>query len=94
MASFRREYDRERAYSPSEFRELLSFHEARVDRLAAALLMPGFIVQAALENFGVSGLIPIYGSNILRLEDKLLARHEVSEYIVSEIGLGNEAMAI
>lgn len=119
MASFRREYGQERAYSPSEYRELLSFREARVDRLAAALLMPGFIVQAALENFGVSGLIPIYGSNILRLEDKLLvqkmaasmgvsytaflirlkelhllARHEVSEYIVSEIGLGNEAVAI
>lgn len=119
MASFRREYGRERAYSPSEYRELLSFREARVDRLAAALLMPGFMVRAVLGNFGVSGLIPIYGSNILRLEDKLLvqkmaaamgvsytaflirlkelhllARHEVSEYIVSEIGLGSEAVAI
>lgn len=119
MASFRREYGRERAYSPSEYRELLSFREARVDRLAAALLMPGFMVRAVLENFDISGLIPIYGSNILRLEDKLLvqkmaaamgvsytaflirlkelhllARHDVSEYIVCEIGLGNEAVAI
>lgn len=119
MASFRREFDRERAYTPTEYRELLSFREVRVDRLAAALLMPGFMVRAVLGKFGVSGLIPIYGSNILRLEDKLLvqkmaaamgvsytaflirlkelhllARHDVSEYIVSEIGLGSEAVAI
>lgn len=119
MASFRQEYGRERAYNPSEYRELLNFREARVDRLAAALLMPGFMVRAVLENFGVSSLIPIYGNNILRLEDKLLVqkmaavmgvsytaflirlkelglltRHDISEYIAGEIGLGNEVMAI
>lgn len=33
MASFRQEYGRERAYSPSEYRELLSVREAQVDRL-------------------------------------------------------------
>jgi len=119
MASFHREYDRERAYTPQELKELLSLREARVDRLAASLLMPGFMVRAVLERFGVSNLIPIYGSNLLRLEDKLLvqkmaatmevsytaflirlrelhllARHDISEYIVSEIGLGSEAMAL
>lgn len=119
MASFHREYDKEHAYTSQELKELLSFREARVDRLAAALLMPGFMVRAVLENFGISSLIPIYGDNLLRLEDKLLiqrmaavmgvsytaflirlkelhllARHDISEYIVSEIGLGNEAMAI
>lgn len=119
MAFFHREFDRERAYSPQELRELLSFREARVDRLAAALLMPGFMVREVLERFEVAGLIPIFGSNLLRLEDKLLvqkmagamgvsytaflirlkelhllARHDISEYIVSEIGLGNEAMAL
>lgn len=119
MASFHREYDREQVYSPSEYRELLNFREARVDRLAAALLMPCFMVRAVLEHFNVSSLIPIYGSNLLRMEDKLLvqkmaaamgvsytaflirlkelhllARHDVSEYIVCEIGLGNEAVAI
>ena len=119
MASFRREYGRERAYTPGEYRELLSFREARVDRLAAALLMPGFMVRAVLGCFGVSGLIPIYGSNLLRLEDKLLVqkmadvmgvsytaffirlkelglliRHDISEYIVREIGLGSEVAVL
>lgn len=119
MASFHREYDRERAYSPQELRGLLSFREARVDRLAAALLMPRFMVHEVLERFGVSEPIPIYGSNLLRLEDKLLVRkmanamgvsytaflirlkelslvkrHDISEYIACEIGLGNEVMAL
>lgn len=119
MASFHREYDRERIYSPQELKELLSFRETRVDRLAAALLMPRYMVQAVLKSFGVSRLIPIYGCNLLRLEDKLLVqkmsgamgvsytaflirlkelnllkRHDISEYIASEIGLGNGVMAL
>lgn len=73
-ASFHREYDRERAYSPQELKELLSFREARVDRLAAALLMPRFMVREVLGRFGVFWLIPIYGDNLLRLEDKLLVQ--------------------
>lgn len=73
-ASFHREYDRERAYSPQELKELLSFREARVDRLAAALLMPRFMVREVLGRFGISWLIPIYGDNLLRLEDKLLVQ--------------------
>lgn len=118
-ASFRQEYDFERDYSPQELKEVLSFREARVDRLAAALLMPRFMVHEVMKRFAVPGLIPIYGNNLLRLEDKLLvqkmagamgvsytaflirlkelgllARHDVSEYIASELGLGNEATAI
>lgn len=118
-ASFHREFNREHTYSPQELKELLSFREARVDRLAAALLMPGFVVRKVLEKFGVAGLIPIYGNNLLRLGDKLLvqkmagvmgvsytallirlkelhllARHDISEYIVMEIGLGRRAAAL
>lgn len=119
LASFHREYDRERTYSPQELKELLSFRESRVDRLAAALLMPRFMVQEVLKRFDVSSLIPIYGSHLLRLEDKLLVqkmagamgvsytaflirlkelglltRHDISEYIIGEIGLGEEMMAL
>lgn len=36
-----------------------------------------------------------YTAFLIRLKElHLLVRHEVSEYIVSEIGLGNEAVAI
>lgn len=116
-ASFHREYDRERAYSPQELRELLSFREAQVDRLAAALLMPGFMVRNVLNRFAGAEAISLYGDNLLRLEDKLLVKkmagamnvsytaflirlkelrlleqHDVSEYILREIGLGNGGM--
>ncbi len=118
VASFHREYDNERSYSPQELRELLSFREAQVDRLAAALLMPGFMVRNTLGRFAGTMAIPIYGDNLLRLEDKLLVkkmadvmdvsytaflirlkelhlleRHDVSEYITREIGLGNEMIS-
>lgn len=73
-ACFHRKYDKGRAYSPRELKELLSFREARVDRLAAALLMPRFMVREVLGRFGISWLIPIYGDNLLRLEDKLLVQ--------------------
>lgn len=73
-ASFYREYDSERPYAPQELRELLSFREAQVDRLAAALLMPRFMVLNIVKRFTGEGPIPIYGDNLLRLEDKLLVR--------------------
>ncbi len=85
-----------------------------MDRLAAALLMPGFMVRNVLDRFAVAETISIYGDNLLRLEDKLLVkkmagvmgvsytaflirlkelrlleRHDISEYITREIGLGN-----
>ena len=74
MASFHREYDREHTYSPQELKELLSFQETRVDRLAAALLMPRFMVYEVLKRFAVSELIPIFGNNLLRLSDKMLVQ--------------------
>lgn len=119
MASFHREYDSERAYSSQELKELLSFRENRVDRLAAALLMPRFMVHEVLKRFDVSERIAIYGNNLLRLEDKLLVqkmagvmgvsytafcirlkeldlleRHDISEYIAHEIGLGSEVAVL
>ena len=74
QASFHREYDRERAYSPQELRELLSFRETQVDRLGAAILMPRYMVQNVVCRFAGREAISIYGDSLLRLEDKLLVR--------------------
>lgn len=73
-ACFHRSHDKGHACSRQELKGLLSFREARVDRLAAALLMPRFMVQEVLGRFRVSRLIPIYGDNLLRLGDKLLVQ--------------------
>ena len=73
-ASFHREYDHEQIYSPQRLRELLDIREAQMDRLAAALLMPRFMVQNIVRRLAGKQAIPVYGDNILRLEDKLLVR--------------------
>lgn len=72
QATFHREYDKERIYTPEDFRTLFNFQESQIDRLGAALLMPRFMVFNVAEKFGVSDGIPVYGDNILRLSDKLL----------------------
>lgn len=119
IAAFRRVDDGEHTYSTKEFKTLLNVHESQVDRLAAALLMPRFMVREVLKQFAVTGLIPVYGHDLLRLEDKaliqrmagtmevsytaflirlkelcLMERHDVSEYIAKEIGIGNGVMAL
>ncbi|WP_036594902.1 ImmA/IrrE family metallo-endopeptidase [Oribacterium asaccharolyticum] len=45
-----------------------------MDRLAAALLMPRYMVLNNVNRFTAGKPISIYGSNLLRLEDKLLAQ--------------------
>ena len=74
LASFRREQDKGGAYGPQELRELLSVQEAKVDRLAAALLMPAYIVRNVIGQFAGTEAISLYGDNLLRLEDKLLVQ--------------------
>ena len=73
-ASFHREYDNERVYTPQDLRELLSFRENQMDRMAAALLMPGFMMKNAVDKFTVGKPVSIYGDNLISLEDKLLVQ--------------------
>ena len=90
-AAFHREYDRDKSYSQKELQALLNFQESRVDRLGAALLMPFFIVQNAMEQVIGKHTIPIYGENIFRFEDKLriqkLAQHMGVSYTALMIRL-------
>ena len=113
QASFHREYDNERSYTPKDLKRLFSFKETQIDRMGAALLMPRFMVFNVVKTHGVKDGLPIYGDSILRVEDKLLIqemanamgvsftaflirlrelgilrRHELSEYITGEMGLG------
>lgn len=73
-ASFHREYDNERAYSPQELRDLLSFRESQMDRMAAALLMPGFMTRNTVDKFTAGKPVSIYGDSLISLEDKLLVQ--------------------
>lgn len=74
-ASFHREYDNERTYSKQELRELFSFRENQMDRMAAAVLMPKFMLRNVLDQFTAGKPISIYGDNLITVEDKLLVRN-------------------
>ena len=113
QASFHREYDNERIYTPTELKTLFNFKETQIDRMGAALLMPRFMVRNVAEAYGILNGIPIYGDSVLRAADHLLIqeianemgasfaaflirlrelgllqRHDISEYITEEMGLG------
>jgi len=119
QASFHREYDNERNYSPKDLKCLFSFKETQIDRMGAALLMPRFMVFNVVKTHGVKDGLPIYGDSILRVEDKLLIqemanamgvsftaflirlrelgilkRHDLSEYITGEMGLGKAGVPL
>lgn len=79
QASFHREYDSERAYTPRELKTLFSFRETQIDRMGAALLMPRFTVFNLAESFGVANGIPIYGDSILRDTEHLTIQKMANE---------------
>ena len=72
LARHHREYDSQRTYSYNGLKELLSFDENRADRLAAALLMPRFNVEKALEKYADGKKFCIYGETIMNPRDKTL----------------------
>jgi hypothetical protein len=82
-ASFHREYDRERTYSAQDLRELFSFQENKIDRLAAAVLMPRFMMLNTVDRLTGGRPISIYGDCLISLEDKLLVRKMAETMVVS-----------
>ena len=71
-ASFHREFDNERRYTPRDFKDLFNFEETLIDRMGASLLMPRFMVHNVAKAYHVQDGIPIFGDSVLRAEDKLL----------------------
>lgn len=60
-AYFDRIYDNERHYSFGELQNRLTFDEAQANAMAAAILMPWFMMDAALKKYNRGKNIPIYG---------------------------------
>lgn len=69
--SFHREFDKERNYSPEDFRNLFSFKEAQVDRMGAAILMPKFMVKNVMAIHSCPDRFPVFGDGVLKPTDKL-----------------------
>ncbi len=88
-ARFHRTFDAERNYSLAEMSKLFNIVESQADRLAAAILMPRFTVDRALDDFYKGKKIPVYGQSIFaEKEDKAISR------MAAQIGVSYTAMRI
>lgn len=88
-AQYHRTFDAEKKYSVAEMNELFNIVENQADRLAAAILMPRFMVDRALDDFYKGKRIPVYGQNIIApKEDKAISR------MAAQIGVSYSAMLI
>lgn len=72
LASLRRVYDGTLACTSEELSGMFSIKEAQIDRLAAALLMPNFLMAQIVKEYAAGKPVFIYGNHLLTLEDKML----------------------
>ena len=71
-AAFHSEFDSEMIYSKEMLKEMLSVNESFTNRAAACLLMPGFLVERALNRYNESRKVVIYEGNVLAQDQKFL----------------------
>ena len=83
------EFDPEHIYRPDEFRDGFGFPEYCADKLGAALLMPRFNIERAIERFAEGRNFTVYGNNIIPTEDKIRM-----QYMADGIGVSFQALKI
>ncbi len=88
-AAFHSEYDPDITYSRNMFRDMLSVNECFVNRAAACLLMPGFLVHRVLRRQNSLKRIIAYGGEVFSQDQKLLMQKMADTMGVSYTAFGN-----
>lgn len=88
-ASFHREFDGEKTYSPDELKATFNIAETNVDRLAAALLMPEYLIRNYLTQSKREYGIFIYDDGFIRPEDNCFL-----QMMAADIGTSVTALLI
>lgn len=86
-AGFHRVHDECRLYTAEELRQRLNIAEWQANVIAAALLMPRFIVKDALVQFNGGRRLPVYGSNIFTVREKVILQKMAKSLGVSHTAL-------
>ena len=89
VPQFQRTFDAERSYSLAEMRQQFNMTEMQADKLAACLLMPWFVVEAALNDFNNGNKIRIFGDQVLAPEE----RTKINK-MAAQIGVSYTALLI
>ena len=82
-------FDAQREYSMDEFRERMNICEWQANAMAAAILMPRFLVEQALQKYAGRSSLPIYGNTILSQRSK-----KVIDKMVSVLGVSCSSLVI
>jgi len=86
---FQHGWDSEYNYSQEELKSQFNIQESNADKLAAAILMPDFIIARALEKENVEGGIRVYGNSVVSDEDRAKLNR-----IAERIGVSYTALMI
>ena len=88
-AHFYSGFDAQREYSMDELRERMNICEWQANAMAAALLMPRFLVEQSLQKYSGRSSLPIYGNTILSQRSK-----RVIDKMASVLGVSYSSLMI
>lgn len=71
-ASFRNEHDDQKLYNYEELCQMLSINETQANMMAAALLMPTFLVKETLNRYNGGRRLPVYGNHCMYPREKVI----------------------
>lgn len=86
-AQYQRNVDAERCYTLEEMSRQFNLEEMQADKLAAAILMPGFIVRAALKDFNNGNKLRVYGDQVLAPQERIAMNKMAAQIGVSYTAL-------
>ncbi len=87
MAEFCWEYDSDRTYAMEDLSERLNLTEWQANNLAAAILMPRFLLEKALEKWNDGRPIPVCGRSVLPFDSRMKVRGMAERLGVSHTAL-------
>ena len=87
VPQFQRTFDAERSYTLEEMRQQFNMTEMQADKLAACLLMPSFVVTAALKDYNHGNKVRIFGDQVLAPEERTTINKMAAQIGVSYTAL-------
>ena len=78
VASFNRDMDMSVYIPTKKLHEAFNINEARANKIAAALLMPYFVVENALKKYNKGKPIVVYGGNVFDSKNRLVMKKMIN----------------
>ena len=89
MPWYRSEFDKDAEYSFADLKRMLSMNETMANRLAAAILMPSFLLAKVLKKHNKGKVIIIYDGGVLSQNQKIAVQNMADDLGVSFSALIN-----